>query len=228
MAKKKHITTACVKIDGTMKCRLFSVGKCDYASIDPSLPNKKCDFCKAGGRCGNEDAWPKNMAKAIPKPKTVAKSVPKSTDPKPVPVEKAEKPRMEREEINPNQKLGRMLNLADMILNRRDEVNTSVEVEFADLILSLSDWLSDGGALPSRWAKGQRKKKIKTKNSVQKMTVTRRSEFLDDMRKLKGLPPHNDPGNICYGDWVFAKSLEKKYQMTSDELHEAFTGYTGP
>jgi hypothetical protein len=149
MAKKKHITTACVKIDGVMKCRLFSVGKCDLSSIDPSLPNKKCDFCKAGGRCGNEDAWPINIAKSIPEPRPVAKA----TDSKPVPVKKVGKPTIEREEINPNQKLGRMLNLADMVLNRRDEVNTSVEVEFADLILSLSDWLSDGGALPSRWAK---------------------------------------------------------------------------
>jgi len=151
MAKKKIKTTACVKIDGFMKCRLFSVGKCDYSSIDPSLPNRKCDFCKAGGRCGNEDAWPINIAKSIPEPRPVAKVVPKPTGSKP-------SVKIEREEINPNQKLGRMLNLADMVLNRRDEVNTSVEVEFADLILSLSDWLSDGGALPSRWAKGRGKK----------------------------------------------------------------------
>jgi hypothetical protein len=41
---------------------------------------------------------------------------------------------------------------------------------------------------------------------------------IDDLKMLEGLPPYDDGGNICRGDGHFARSLEKKYHMTLEQL----------
>ncbi len=46
------------------------------------------------------------------------------------------------------------------------------------------------------------------------------SELLNDLKKLNGLPPYHDPGNIVRGDGYFAKSLEQKYGGTINELED--------
>jgi hypothetical protein len=45
-------------------------------------------------------------------------------------------------------------------------------------------------------------------------------QALDDMKKLRGLPPYNET-NPCYGDGYFAASLERKYGCTLEELAKA-------
>lgn len=45
------------------------------------------------------------------------------------------------------------------------------------------------------------------------------SILLDMLRKLYGKPPYNSFTNICYGDWMFKKSIENKY--TKEEIKEA-------
>lgn len=39
----------------------------------------------------------------------------------------------------------------------------------------------------------------------------KKREALDKIRMLRGEPPHNDPGNICYGDGIFATSIVRDY-----------------
>lgn len=36
-------------------------------------------------------------------------------------------------------------------------------------------------------------------------------EAIEDLKMLNGIPPHNNEGNMLYGDWCFANSLEEKY-----------------
>lgn len=43
--------------------------------------------------------------------------------------------------------------------------------------------------------------------------------LLDMLRKLYGKPPYNNFTNICYGDWMFKKSIENKY--TKEEIKQA-------
>jgi hypothetical protein len=45
-------------------------------------------------------------------------------------------------------------------------------------------------------------------------------QLCDDLNKLDGKPPYNEPSNICWGDAYFAKSLEKKYNKPLDELYK--------
>lgn len=49
----------------------------------------------------------------------------------------------------------------------------------------------------------------------------------DELRMLKGFPPHNKASNICWGDGYFAKSLERKYGKKISEL-EKISGITEP
>lgn len=37
----------------------------------------------------------------------------------------------------------------------------------------------------------------------------------DELAMLDGMPPHNVPWNICYGDGYFASSLLRKYKVSS-------------
>ena len=36
-------------------------------------------------------------------------------------------------------------------------------------------------------------------------------DIIYDLKKFYGLPPHNDPGNICRNDMYFLRSLQEKY-----------------
>jgi hypothetical protein len=40
----------------------------------------------------------------------------------------------------------------------------------------------------------------------------------DELAKLNGWPPHDEPSNICRGDAYYGKSLEEKYGKTIAEL----------
>lgn len=48
--------------------------------------------------------------------------------------------------------------------------------------------------------------------------MTKKERILDDLKKLSGIPPYDDFSNIVMGDGYFAKSLERKYHGTIDEL----------
>jgi hypothetical protein len=50
------------------------------------------------------------------------------------------------------------------------------------------------------------------------MTDAEKRKARDEIRMLEGLPPHNHPGNLCYGDGYFAKSLVDKYGVSISEL----------
>lgn len=54
-----------------------------------------------------------------------------------------------------------------------------------------------------------------------KLTDQQKKEARDEIRMLEGLPPHNTPSNICFGDGYFAKSLIHKYGMSIRELKTA-------
>mgnify|MGYP005870276485 CR=1 FL=1 len=43
----------------------------------------------------------------------------------------------------------------------------------------------------------------------------------DDLKRLYGRPPHNDPGNLCRNDAYFARSLVFKYGTSLSELEKA-------
>lgn len=43
---------------------------------------------------------------------------------------------------------------------------------------------------------------------------------IEDLKMLDGLPPYDGGGNICKGDGYFAKSLEKKYHMSVEQLRK--------
>jgi hypothetical protein len=36
-------------------------------------------------------------------------------------------------------------------------------------------------------------------------------ECVEDLKKLRGIAPHNHPSNLVYGDGYFAKSLDSRY-----------------
>jgi len=36
-------------------------------------------------------------------------------------------------------------------------------------------------------------------------------ECVEDLKKLRGVAPHNHPSNIVYGDGYFARSIDNKY-----------------
>ena len=44
------------------------------------------------------------------------------------------------------------------------------------------------------------------------------AELRDDLAKLNGRPPYNDPANFCWNDNYFARSLVMKYGAGLDEL----------
>ncbi len=56
-----------------------------------------------------------------------------------------------------------------------------------------------------------------------------KTKALDDLKKLGGIPPYDDGGNICYGDAYFYRSIEKEFcephGITFEEL-KRLTGYT--
>jgi len=47
----------------------------------------------------------------------------------------------------------------------------------------------------------------------------RMARLRGDLRKLHGLPPHNNPSNICYGDGYFSKDIRSRYSKA--EIAEA-------
>ena len=49
-------------------------------------------------------------------------------------------------------------------------------------------------------------------------SASRRDKIVDDLKMLRGLPPYDTGSNICRGDGYFARSLEKKYGKTIEEL----------
>lgn len=53
------------------------------------------------------------------------------------------------------------------------------------------------------------------------LTDAKRREALDDLKKLRGLPPYDNWSNICYGDGYFANSLVRRYGMSISELEKA-------
>jgi hypothetical protein len=64
---------------------------------------------------------------------------------------------------------------------------------------------------------------MKVEDRIKKMTSTRRNLLWNDICRLKGHPPYNKPNNIFYGDAYFSRSLESKYQMSGEELNQAFS-----
>jgi len=38
-------------------------------------------------------------------------------------------------------------------------------------------------------------------------------KLIDDLKKLAGLPPYDEPSNLVRGDGYFAASLERKYGL---------------
>jgi hypothetical protein len=54
--------------------------------------------------------------------------------------------------MDPDANLNEMLEIADLINGDFDEVIRPGDIErLANLVLSLDEWLSKGGALPERW-----------------------------------------------------------------------------
>jgi hypothetical protein len=45
-----------------------------------------------------------------------------------------------------------------------------------------------------------------------------RDAIKDDLAKLAGRPPYNNPANLCWNDNYFARSLTNKYGASIDEL----------
>lgn len=43
---------------------------------------------------------------------------------------------------------------------------------------------------------------------------------VDDLKKLRALPPYNNPGNLVAYDGIFAKSIERKYSKRVRTLAE--------
>lgn len=44
-------------------------------------------------------------------------------------------------------------------------------------------------------------------------------KLIDDLKKLKGLPPYDNWSNICCGDGYFWKDIQNRY--TESEIEEA-------
>lgn len=47
----------------------------------------------------------------------------------------------------------------------------------------------------------------------------------DKLAKLDGKPPYNDPGNICWNDGYFARSIEDEFCAPIDELRKALADH---
>lgn len=47
-----------------------------------------------------------------------------------------------------------------------------------------------------------------------------RTELVEDLKQLLGLPPFNEPSNINWGDAYFGKSLERKYGRNIPQLRK--------
>ena len=43
---------------------------------------------------------------------------------------------------------------------------------------------------------------------------------VDDLKKLRALPPYNNPGNLVAYDGIFAKNIERKYSKRVRTLAE--------
>ena len=52
------------------------------------------------------------------------------------------------------------------------------------------------------------------------LTNSQKDEALDDLKKLKGLPPYDNWSNICYGDGYFAQSIVSRFGMSISELEK--------
>ncbi len=52
------------------------------------------------------------------------------------------------------------------------------------------------------------------------MRTRRILEAIDDLKKLYGIAPYDGDENISKADGYFAKSLERKYEMTIEQLKE--------
>ncbi len=52
------------------------------------------------------------------------------------------------------------------------------------------------------------------------MRTRRILEAIDDLKKLYGVTPYDGSENISKADGYFAKSLERKYEMTIEQLKE--------
>lgn len=52
----------------------------------------------------------------------------------------------------------------------------------------------------------------------QKLSETDRKNAQDDLNRLDGKPPYDDPGNPCRGDGYFALSIEKKWGMSISQV----------
>src|SRR3990172_1024393 len=50
------------------------------------------------------------------------------------------------------------------------------------------------------------------------MRTRRMFEAVDDLKKLYGVSPYDGAENLCKADGYFAKSLERKYEMTIEQL----------
>lgn len=50
------------------------------------------------------------------------------------------------------------------------------------------------------------------------LTTAETDKLFDELDMLAGRGKHNNPGNICWGDGIFAQSLVKKYGMSIAEL----------
>ena len=59
-----------------------------------------------------------------------------------------------------------------------------------------------------------------------------KEKAIDDLKQFFGLPPHNVPSNINWGDGYFANAIEKEYGMNWGDLAKLLgienpTGYYG-
>jgi hypothetical protein len=52
---------------------------------------------------------------------------------------------------------------------------------------------------------------------VKKNTV---KNCVEDLKKLRGLPPYNYPGNLVYADGIFANSIDRNYSKRVQLLAE--------
>ena len=57
---------------------------------------------------------------------------------------------------------------------------------------------------------------------TEQWSIKKREAFMDNWRMVHGLPPHNNISNICYGDGYFMNSLIQRYEMTEEEMSQAF------
>ena len=57
-----------------------------------------------------------------------------------------------------------------------------------------------------------------------KEIIIDKEAVIKDLKMLDGLPPYDEASNICRGDGYFAKSIEKKYGATLQELSK-MVGY---